>query len=194
MHTIMIGESIGNYSEMIGSQSISLVVVQKQRKRKILPAVTDSRTSTIDAARDNRVLECEECDKYKTLVSIHKANHCRYFSGIYHTSGMIREPLMRNWQTMSTFERCSAIFGILCFGSLGGKYRALSEYTNQSARDNTAVNSLTQNSRQLSGKQAADPTMLGFADSCKGQHKRSQKDNGSSCPLFKPHQGEDYKN
>ncbi|ELT86972.1 hypothetical protein CAPTEDRAFT_200167, partial [Capitella teleta] len=42
------------------------------------------------------------------------------------------------------------------------------------------------------GKQAADPTMLGFADAHKGQHKRSQKDNGSCCPLFKPHQEEDY--
>jgi hypothetical protein len=45
---------------------------------------------------------------------------------------------------------------------------------------------------QLSRKQAADPTMLGFADARKGQHKRIQKDNGSSCPLFKPHQEEDY--
>ncbi|ELT89698.1 hypothetical protein CAPTEDRAFT_193690 [Capitella teleta] len=43
----------------------------------------------------------------------------------------------------------------------------------------------------LPRKQVPDPTMLGFADARKGQHKRSQKDNGSSCPLFKPHQ-EDY--
>jgi hypothetical protein len=45
---------------------------------------------------------------------------------------------------------------------------------------------------QISRKQAADPTMLGFADSRKEQHKRSQKDNGSSCLFFKPHQEEDY--
>ncbi|ELU15560.1 hypothetical protein CAPTEDRAFT_189424 [Capitella teleta] len=44
----------------------------------------------------------------------------------------------------------------------------------------------------LPRKQVLDPMMLGFADARKGQHKRSQKDNGSSCPLFKPHQEEDY--
>ncbi|ELU09528.1 hypothetical protein CAPTEDRAFT_212486 [Capitella teleta] len=45
---------------------------------------------------------------------------------------------------------------------------------------------------RLPRRQVLDPTMLGFADARKGQHKRSQKDNGSSCPLFKPHQEEDY--